>query len=62
MQLEANVFSNLHKLAFIPNKILRDSVLATMTSGILVAAGLGFGLWLRTRRRAAQGRRSGASS
>ncbi len=54
MQLEANVFSNLHKLAFIPNKILRDSVLATMTSGILVVAGLGLGLWLRTRRRTAR--------
>ncbi len=50
-QLEADVFSNLHKLAFIPDKGVRDAVLATLTGGILVAALAGVGLALRTRRR-----------
>ena len=51
LQLEADVFSNLHKLAFIPDKGVRDVVLAAFTTGIFVAAAAGVGLALRSWRR-----------
>lgn len=49
-QFEANVFTNFHKLGFIPNKDLRDLVLTVVTFGAFVVAFLGVGLFFATRR------------
>lgn len=61
-QLEADLFGNLHKLAFIPWKPLRDGVLATLTGGILVLAVLGVALAVRSRRRRAPRAAAGVAS
>ena len=50
-QWEANIFSNLHKLAFIPNKMLRDGVLVVGTAGIFVLSLSGVVLFFVTRPR-----------
>jgi uncharacterized iron-regulated membrane protein len=50
-QFEANVFTNFHKLGFIPNRDVRDIVLAAMTGGIALAAGAGILLFFLTRPR-----------
>jgi hypothetical protein len=47
-QFEANVFSKLHKLQFIPSKFWRDVVLTTMTFGIFCAALAGIILFILT--------------
>lgn len=49
-QWEADVFSNLHKLAFIPNKDVRDFVLTTLTAGVFLASLLGLILFFQTAR------------
>jgi len=51
-QWEANVFSNLHKLSFIPNKALRDGVLVVGTAGIFLLSLAGVVLFFVTRPRA----------
>ncbi len=48
-QWEANLFSNLHKFAFIPNKDARDFVLTTLTAGVALASALGVVLFFATR-------------
>jgi hypothetical protein len=48
-QLEANVFSNFHKLMFIKDKDLRDGLLTLMTLGIFLVAVLGIVLFFMTR-------------
>lgn len=48
-QFEANIFSNVHKLAFIPNKDLRDLVLTFTTAGIFLTACLGIVLFVLTQ-------------
>jgi len=50
-QLEANLFTNFHKLGFIPNKTVRDLVLTLTTGGMFVAALLGVVLFFLTGRR-----------
>ena len=50
-QWEANIFSNLHKLAFIPNKMLRDGILVVGTAGIFVLSLSGVVLFFVTRPR-----------
>jgi uncharacterized iron-regulated membrane protein len=50
-QWEANIFSNLHKLAFIPNKMLRDGILVVGTTGIFVLSLSGVVLFFVTRPR-----------
>jgi len=47
-QFEANVFTNIHKMGFIPNHDLRDLVLTTMTGGIFLVALLGSALFFMT--------------
>jgi len=51
-QWEANVFSYLHKLSFIPNKALRDGVLVVGTAGIFLVSLAGVVLFFVTRPRA----------
>lgn len=51
MQFEANLFSNFHKLMFIPDRVLRDIVLGTLTAGSALAALGGILLFILTRRR-----------
>jgi hypothetical protein len=51
MQFEANVFTNLHKLAFIPNRLARDIILTTLTSGSALAAIAGIVLFFMTRKK-----------
>jgi hypothetical protein len=53
-QFEANVFSNFHKLAFIPDKAVRDWVLVALTSATALVALLGVGLFFVTRPRRKQ--------
>lgn len=48
-QFEATIFTNLHKLGFIPGKDLRDLVLTVMTFGIFLVACLGIVLFFATR-------------
>ncbi|NJK90729.1 MAG: PepSY domain-containing protein [Blastochloris sp.] len=50
-QFEANIFSNFHKFAFIPDKTLRNWVLTFTTAGIALVALLGVVLFLRSPRR-----------
>jgi hypothetical protein len=50
-QWEANVFTNFHKLGFIPNKDLRDLVLTVLTAATCIVALLGVVLFFLTRRR-----------
>jgi uncharacterized iron-regulated membrane protein len=47
-QFEANVFSNFHKFAFIPDKTIRNWVLTSTTAGIALVALLGLALFLRS--------------
>lgn len=49
-QFEANVFSNVHKFAFITNKDLRDFTLTFMTSGVFLTGVLGIILFFVTRK------------
>ncbi len=44
-QVEADLFTNVHKLGFIPNKDWRDAILTTLTFGIVVVALLGVALF-----------------
>ncbi len=48
-QWEANVFTNFHKLGFIPNKDLRDLVLTTLTAATCFVTLLGVLLFFLTR-------------
>jgi hypothetical protein len=50
-QFEANVFSNFHKLAFIPDKTVRDWVLVGLTSATSLVALVGVALFFVTRPR-----------
>ena len=50
-QFEANIFSNFHKLAFIPDKALRDWVLVGLTSATAIVALAGVALFFVTRPR-----------
>jgi hypothetical protein len=50
-QFEANVFTNFHKLGFIPDKNARDIVLAVLTGGAALAAMAGIVLFFVTRPR-----------
>ncbi len=49
-QLQSNIFSNFHKLAFIENRQVRDLVLTTMTFGIFIVSLLGLVLFVIARR------------
>jgi hypothetical protein len=48
-QFEATIFTNFHKLGFIPNKDLRDLVLTAVTFGTFLVACLGIALFFATR-------------
>jgi PepSY-associated TM region len=48
-QFEATIFTNFHKLGFIPNKDLRDLVLTILTFGTFLVASLGIALFFATR-------------
>lgn len=48
-QFEARIFTNFHKLGFIPNKDLRDLVLTVLTMATCVVALLGVALFFVTR-------------
>ncbi len=48
-QFEAKIFTNFHKLGFIPNKDLRDLVLTSLTFGTFLVACLGIVLFVATR-------------
>lgn len=50
-QFEANFFSNFHKLAFIPDKVVRDWVLVGLTAATAVVALLGIALFFVMRPR-----------
>jgi len=50
-QFQANVFTNFHKLGFIPNKEVRDLALTALTGGVFAAAVLGVVLFFLTRPR-----------
>ena len=50
-QWEANVFTNFHKLGFIPNKDLRDLVLTVLTAATCVVSLLGVALFFMTSRK-----------
>ncbi len=50
-QFEARIFTNFHKLGFIPDKNLRDLVLTTLTGATCVVALLGVALFFATRPR-----------
>lgn len=47
-QLEANIFTNVHKLGFISNHDLRDLILTTTTGGVFLVAVLGIILFFMT--------------
>ncbi|MDE1170686.1 MAG: PepSY domain-containing protein [Verrucomicrobium sp.] len=49
-QFEASVFSNFHKLMFLPNKMARDVTLVVLMGGLLAVASLGIALFFLTRR------------
>lgn len=51
IQFEANVFTNLHKLSFIPNRLVRDIILTTLTAGSALAAISGIVLFFMTRKK-----------
>jgi hypothetical protein len=48
-QFEATIFTNFHKLGFIPNKDLRDLLLTVLTFGTFLVACLGIALFFATR-------------
>ena len=50
-QFEANVFSNFHKLSFIPDKTARDWILVGLTGAAAVVAIFGVALFFATRPR-----------
>jgi len=47
-QFEATIFTNFHKLGFIPNKDTRDLVLTVLTFGTFIVALLGIALFFAT--------------
>jgi hypothetical protein len=51
-QLEADIFSRLHKLSFIPDKTVRDLVLTATTGGIFLVSVAGIALFFVTRPKA----------
>jgi len=51
MQFEANLFMNFHKFAFIPNRMVRDITMVTVTGGASLVALAGVFLFFYTRRR-----------
>ena len=55
-QFEASIFTNFHKLGFIPNKEIRDWLLVTITAATFLISVLGIILFLLTR----PGKRSAA--
>ncbi len=50
-QLQADLFTNIHKFGFIPNKDARDLILTTTTGGVFLASLLGVVLFFLTRPR-----------
>lgn len=50
-QFEANVFTNFHKLGFIPNKDARDLALTILTFGTFLVSLFGIALFFLTRRK-----------
>jgi len=48
-QFESKIFRNFHELKFIPNPNVRDAVLITMISGLLIASILGIVLFFTTK-------------
>jgi uncharacterized iron-regulated membrane protein len=50
-QVEARIFTNLHKLGFIPDKTVRDIVLTATTGGIFLVSVAGLWLFFATRPR-----------
>jgi hypothetical protein len=48
-QFEANIFTNFHKLGFIPNKTARDWTLGTFTTAAFLISLLGIALFFLTR-------------
>jgi hypothetical protein len=48
-QFEASIFTNFHKLGFIPNKNVRDWVLVTFTGAAFLISTLGIALFFLTR-------------
>lgn len=50
-QLEANIFSYVHKFMFIRNKDLRDFILTFMTAGVFVTGIFGIVLFVVTRKK-----------
>ncbi|WP_395742006.1 hypothetical protein [Prosthecobacter sp.] len=50
-QFEATIFTNVHKLGFIPNKDTRDLVLTVVNIGVFLVACLGIALFVATRPR-----------
>lgn len=48
-QFEATIFTNFHKLGFIPNKDMRDLALTVLTFGTFLVACLGIALFFVTR-------------
>lgn len=48
-QFEARIFTNFHKLGFIPNKTARDWTLATLTAAAFLISILGIALFFLTR-------------
>lgn len=48
-QFEATIFTNFHKLGFIPGKDTRDFVLTVLTTGTFLVACLGIALFFATR-------------
>jgi hypothetical protein len=48
-QFEATIFTNFHKLGFIPDKDTRDLVLTVLTTGTFLVACLGIALFFATR-------------
>jgi len=50
-QFEANLFANVHKLMFLPNRDARDGALLFLMGGLLLASALGIALFFVTRSR-----------
>lgn len=57
-QLEASIFTNFHKLSFIPNKDVRDWVLVILTAAAFLISLLGIALFFLTRPRPVANRRA----
>jgi hypothetical protein len=48
-QFEARIFTNFHKLGFIPNKNIRDWTLTTLTGAAFLISILGIALFFLTK-------------